>query len=268
MVREPTRTARRPAARLPAAQRIYNYLTGVLGLSPGAAAGVLGNLKVESGFSPHAYNAGENAHGLAQWEGSRWPALQQFAARRHEDPLSLPAQLGFLRMELTHGYGSTLDELRTTSDPTTAAHYFQRDFEGSTVDSLPLREQYARQIYQQIRAGKPLTGGPVGSGTAGGKISTSRPTGAAGGGAAGFNPISSLFDTGDAIRGVEKWLASALIVVVGLVAIIVAVVVLTKSVGHDDSDRGDAGPGLDDTLHEDAGEPAAEHEPAAAGAQA
>lgn len=267
-VRTPTReraTARRPR-RLSAAQRIYNYLVGVLGLSPGAAAGVLGNFKVESGFSPRAYNAGENAHGLAQWEGSRWPALQQYAARRRLDPLTLPAQLGFLRMELTHGYSSTLDELRSTSDPTTAAHYFQRDFEGSSTASLPDRERYARQIYAQIRAGRPLTGGPLGTHTAGG---SPLGRGAGGSGAAGFdNPLNPLANgLSDFVRWFEKWALSFLLVIVGLAAIIIAFVIVTKGVEHSDDDKhADDGPGLVDQVEDDAGEhhdePAREPAPA------
>lgn len=263
--RQPAEGSSAPAHRLPAEQRIYDYLVGVLRLSPGAAAGVLGNFKVESGFNPRAYNPGENAHGLAQWEGGRWPALQQYARAHHLGATSLPAELGFLRLELTHGYRGTLDELRSTSDPTTAAHYFQRDFEGSTIDSLPDRERYARQIFAQIREGRPLTGGPVGTHTAGGRPLSGRRAGSSSAGfGAAFDPLgiggaaSSIKGAlVAAARGIERWALSFLLVIAGLAAIIVAFVLFTKgaeATERDEEKTGDEGGDLEQTVESDAGE--------------
>lgn len=154
-----------------AAQQIYDNLVGVLHLSKGAAAGVLGNLQTESGFNPNAYNANENAHGFAQWEGGRWSGangLQAFASQHNLSATSTQAEIGYLDYELTHGYSGVLSSLRgitgsSSSDATNAAQIFQSRFEGSTPDSLGARESNARSILTQLNTGNPLSGGPVGT---------------------------------------------------------------------------------------------------------
>ena len=47
-------------------QQIIDFFKGK-GLNSFAIAGILGNWKVESGFSTTSYNSGEGAHGLANW---------------------------------------------------------------------------------------------------------------------------------------------------------------------------------------------------------
>ena len=70
------------------------------GLPDYLIAGIVGNLSVESGFSPTAYNAGEGAIGLAQWEGGRRTALQQWAAAHGGTETDLQMQLSFLWHEM------------------------------------------------------------------------------------------------------------------------------------------------------------------------
>ena len=55
---------------------IYNYLKNTMGFNTAAACGVLGNISVESSFSPTAHNYSENAWGICQWEGGRLTNLQ------------------------------------------------------------------------------------------------------------------------------------------------------------------------------------------------
>ena len=100
------------------------------GLSDAAIAGILGNLRVESSFSPTAYNGGEGAHGIAQWEGSRWPALQQFASSHGGNPYDLQTQLEFMWHELNTGYSGVLQTLRSTNSAYQAGMAFAQNYEG------------------------------------------------------------------------------------------------------------------------------------------
>lgn len=132
-----------------------------------ASAAFLGNFQEESGFRPTAYNAHENAHGFAQWENGRWSGgtgLQHYAAAHHLNPLSTPAQTGYLQYELTHGYAGVVDSLRGQNNIDAATQTVQSRFEGSTPDTLGARQGFARSILDQITHGRPLSLGPVGSG--------------------------------------------------------------------------------------------------------
>lgn len=174
------RPAAHPAAAAPSnAQTIgsslYGFLTGK-GFSPHQAqlgeAGFLGNFKIESGFSPTAYNSAEHATGIAQWEGGRGAsgALGAYASAHHGSPTSLATQIGYLEHELSGPYSGTVNALRTVTTPQQAAHTVASTFEGNNPVSDPARESAAAALYQQITSGHPLTGAsnPGGTATAGG----------------------------------------------------------------------------------------------------
>jgi hypothetical protein len=72
------------------------------GFSREQAAALAGNIQQESGFNPNALNKREGAHGILQWRGSRWQALQRFAATRGANPNTLETQVAFIREELTN----------------------------------------------------------------------------------------------------------------------------------------------------------------------
>ena len=79
------------------AEQIWNWLVGQ-GMSNQAAAGIMGNMKQESGFEPRIIQGGELAddcpassydgpegavgYGLCQWTGSRSKNLVAFAAAK------------------------------------------------------------------------------------------------------------------------------------------------------------------------------------------
>lgn len=132
------------------------------GLNTAGVSAFEGNFQVESGFNPNAYNAGENAHGFAQWEGGRWTALQALARKLGLAPTSAQAELAYLDQELSGPYSSVISQLRGVTDPSAAAQIVQSRYEGSTPDSLPQRQSNARAIYAQLAGGKPLTGGSGG----------------------------------------------------------------------------------------------------------
>lgn len=126
-------------------EKAFNFLITKegLGLSPQAAAGVIGNFCEESGananngdINPLAVSnyPGEGSFGIAQWNpapaaGNRLGALQQFSADCNLTYTSLYAQLLWTRKELTTlpylGYA----ELKKAQTPKEAALIFMRKFE-------------------------------------------------------------------------------------------------------------------------------------------
>lgn len=118
-----------------------------LGLTDAQTAGVLGNLQTESNFNPGAYNAGEGAIGLAQWEGGRRTALDQYAARVGGAEQDLNTQIGFLEAELTGNYSGALANLKATSTPAAAAQVVQSQYEISAPQSLGQRQANANAIF-------------------------------------------------------------------------------------------------------------------------
>ncbi len=116
------------------------------GLTDAQIAGVLGNLKVESGFSPTAYNPGEKAIGIAQWEGPRRTALQAFAAKTGGSETSLGTQLRFMWAELNGSESRAFAKLKATSTPAAAAAAWDQYYERSSGEARTQRQRYAVEI--------------------------------------------------------------------------------------------------------------------------
>jgi Phage tail lysozyme len=108
---------------------IARFLRG-LGLNTNGTAGGLGNIEVESHFDPTAYNAAEEAIGLAQWEGGRRTALQNYASQTGGTESSLATQLGYLGVELRADPGLIAD-LNAAATPAAAAAIWDARFERS-----------------------------------------------------------------------------------------------------------------------------------------
>jgi hypothetical protein len=121
---------------------IVKYLVAN-GLTPIAAAGVVGNLQQESSL-----NAGEAGGGLAQWIGSRWNALEAFASRLGLSPSSQSAQLQYLVSDLKSNYASTLAAINAASSPEQAATIFSDQYERPGVPDLANRQGYAQSAYK------------------------------------------------------------------------------------------------------------------------
>ena len=132
-------------------QIIYNYLKNTMGFNTAAACGVLGNISVESSFSPTAYNSGENAWGICQWEGGRLTNLQN---RYPSTWKTLDSQLGFLKWELEGGdYAGkgTVNYLKavnnTAEGASAAARYFAQNFERCASSTYSVRMNRAQYTY-------------------------------------------------------------------------------------------------------------------------
>lgn len=132
----------------------------------GVVAGILGNLMVESGLNPGAYNAGEGAIGIAQWEGGRRTALQQFARANGGSETDLNTQLEFLWHELTAMPDGTYSRITEAGSPEAAASAFDEFFERSSGAARSQRVNYASQFYANYHASKSF--GTVGSSSQGG----------------------------------------------------------------------------------------------------
>lgn len=140
-------------------QDIVTAFLAQKGLTPAQVAGAAGNLKVESGFSPTAYNAREGAIGIAQWEGSRRTALQAYARRTGGSETSLSTQLGFLWAELNGSESSAFAKFRKTTTPTQAAAVWDQYFERSSGEARAQRERYAREIAATLPNAASVKGG-------------------------------------------------------------------------------------------------------------
>jgi hypothetical protein len=103
------------------------------GLSVAGAAGIAGNLAVESGFK--TYNPGDHgtSNGLAQWHNERWTGPDGFEAwctKQGMDPWSVDGQLEFLWWELTKYFTPLIKYLSDEAvTPSNAAHQFAAKFE-------------------------------------------------------------------------------------------------------------------------------------------
>ncbi|WP_183095454.1 phage tail tip lysozyme [Nocardioides stalactiti] len=107
----------------------FRHLVGK-GLTEAQAAGVVGNLVVESNVNPYADQDPGPGRGIAQWsEGARWETLVSFANARNRSPFELTLQLDFLWYELATIPAYGLAELRTASTVRGAAIVFQDEFE-------------------------------------------------------------------------------------------------------------------------------------------
>ena len=129
---------------------VYNFFINK-GLSREAAAGITGNLMHESQLDP-TNNTGDNgsAFGLAQWRGSRWEMLKQFAQNRQKDISDVDTQLEFVWYELNNGYKKALNALRRVIDVDEATNAFMLLYENPNIEkaNLAARKKYAKSVYK------------------------------------------------------------------------------------------------------------------------
>lgn len=195
--------------------QILAYLEGPADqLTPAQAAGVAGNLVVESNLNPGAYNPKENAHGLAQWEGGRYSGpngLVAFAQRTGGDPASLATQLDFLTFELHGPQSGAYTALLQTSDPGSAAAVFDQTFERSSGAARAKRVANAQKIAAGQELGGSSTGstGSTGTGSAG---STGSGSGSIAAGIGGWMDLGGTLFT-IAVKGVGIAAAAGLVIV-------------------------------------------------------
>lgn len=108
--------------------RVMNYLMKK-GLPKHVAAGIAGNLYVESGINAGSIGDGGTSGGIAQWHGPRFRQLKMFANRRNKDWKDLDTQLDFLWYELTTSYRQMYNRLKNSKNSDEATNIWGHDFE-------------------------------------------------------------------------------------------------------------------------------------------
>lgn len=129
------------------AKQLYDYFVEK-GFSPAQASGILGNIQTESSFKTNAYNSGEGAIGLCQWEGGRRTELENFAAQQGKPVTDWHVQADFIMHELNTSETGAFAALKAAQTPEEAAQAFQSRYERSA--SLGDRAANARQIHSQL----------------------------------------------------------------------------------------------------------------------
>lgn len=122
------------------------------GLSIAGAAGIVGNMQVESGFNTSILGDNGTSIGLCQWHNERKDKLFTWTKENNLKPLSVEGQLEYLWMELKTSFTSLISKLETISDPQDAAHTFARQFERPSYIS-PLRLEYAQKYFDAYNSG-------------------------------------------------------------------------------------------------------------------
>lgn len=160
-----------------AAQKAYNYFVSPpISLPPNAAAGIVGNLMVESSrdgrsaeLDTHAHNDIDGGHtGIAQWSAGRWANLVKFAGGK--SPYSLAVQLDFIWEELTTTFkDSTLAAIKTAQTPEDAASIFNN---GPPVPAFEASGPTGNDAQRRENAGNVLRE----YGQGGGTVSNAAPT--------------------------------------------------------------------------------------------
>lgn len=97
-------------------EKVWNYLVGTMGFSAVQAAGIMGNIEEESGFSPTALNRDSGAYGLIQWFAGRKTGLENYAREKGKDIGDLAMQLDYMKQELESSYkAKVLDPIKASS---------------------------------------------------------------------------------------------------------------------------------------------------------
>lgn len=118
-------------------------------------AGVVGNALVESGvsLSPTAENPKSKAYGVFQWLGGRRTGLEKYAASKGASASSFNIQMERFVQELKGADfqgPATVRALNSAGDPARAAAEFNRLFERAPGQKEAERQQYAREIFNDL----------------------------------------------------------------------------------------------------------------------
>lgn len=126
------------------------------GLQPHQAAGIVGNLIVESNVDPLAHNVPEGSRGVAQWNPNsgrpdRLTQLRNFCALNNMPDDSLYAQLCFIKYELyvvPEHFG--LRELTSSQDVKEACEAFERYYEKPASGTSAKRLASSRELLNKM----------------------------------------------------------------------------------------------------------------------
>jgi cell wall-associated NlpC family hydrolase len=145
-------------------EKTWNFLAGQ-GLSAAAIAGVMGNLKQESGIDPKKLQYGGGpGRGICQWEthppnGGRWDALLKWAKGAGKDEWAIETQLEWMWKELTtadisrrmtnKGCSGGFEGFKKLTDYKEACRIFEEAFERAGKPNFENRYKYAQAYYDK-----------------------------------------------------------------------------------------------------------------------
>lgn len=96
-----------------AGKTIFDFFRGV-GFKAAQAAAWVGNFTQESGLNPSAVQPNGQGHGLGQWGGGRFAALENFAKSRGTNWTDLATQLAFVMYELSGPESAAYQAIKST----------------------------------------------------------------------------------------------------------------------------------------------------------
>ena len=131
-------------------EKIWNYFKKQ-GFSDAGTAGIMANLYHESGYkSEQKQLGGGPGRGLAQWEGPRFTALQNFARERSKPWTDMQTQLDFLMHEMKTNHGASfIDSFKTSTSAYNSAAKFENEFERPKYNHNAQRGATAKDIFSQ-----------------------------------------------------------------------------------------------------------------------
>lgn len=131
-------------------EKIWNYFKKQ-GFSDAGTAGIMANLYHESGYkSEQRQLGGGPGRGLAQWEGPRFTALQNFARERSKPWTDMQTQLDFLMHEMKTNHGASfIESFKTSTNAYNSAAKFENEFERPAVNHNRERGTTAKDIFNQ-----------------------------------------------------------------------------------------------------------------------
>lgn len=97
-----------------------------VGFSDNAVAGIMTNMKSESGFRVSALGDSGTSYGLCQWHGDRNTRLRNYCGSNLN---TVGCQIDYLIYELKKSYGGVYNYLRTNNSAYDMANYFCLNFE-------------------------------------------------------------------------------------------------------------------------------------------
>lgn len=127
------------------------------GLSTSQAAGIAGNMQIESRFNPKAVGDSGTSFGIVQWHGVNGDNLKAWCTKNGYKWDSLDGQLEFLWWELKNHQSKTLSALKTQTNPRDAAYLFAKMFErpahigNNRADAAEkIYDEYTKRIIKKI----------------------------------------------------------------------------------------------------------------------
>jgi len=121
------------------------------GLSIAGAAGIAGNMKIESNFKTAVLGDNGTSIGLIQWHMGRKDKLFSWAEENGYDPLSTNGQLEYLWWELTTSFSKLTSDLKIIEDPYAAAYQFAKECEVPAQISEN-RMDYAQEYFDKYNS--------------------------------------------------------------------------------------------------------------------